>query len=202
MMTLPLVLFFASCSRARFWRSCGFVFRGKLAFALPRDVYVLRILSLYRAKVQNYFRAISFFLAFFCTRCAFMHRKSAKSPQNARFLAFFLAQANKIYDNTKLEGMPSCRKFGLRIVFVFAFNCIFGFCQRSVPSSLYQLKRDSKAGLFPSRIFGSKKAGWYDPATPTATQCVAVGFFYCVKKAAQGGFLCKFGELIASFEFC
>ncbi len=141
-----------------------FRLRGMFAFALPRNFFVLRILSLYRAKVQNYFRATMIFLTFFCTRRSFMHRKSEKSPQNARFLTFFLAQANKIYDNTKLEGMPSCRKIGLRIVFVFAFNCIFGFCQRSVPSSLYQLKRDSKAGLLPIKIFGSKKAGWYDPA--------------------------------------
>ena len=50
---------------------------------------------------------------------------------------------------------------------------------------LISIEIETKANASSRKEFyGSKKAGWYDPAIPTATLCVAVGFFDCVKKAA------------------
>jgi hypothetical protein len=46
--------------------------------------------------------------------------KRIKMRKNARISAVFLASRDKIYDNTKLEGAPSCRKIGW-VSFVFRF---------------------------------------------------------------------------------
>jgi hypothetical protein len=57
------------------------------------------------------------------------------------------------------------------------------------------LKHEKKAKVSSrERVFGSKKAGWYDPASPKGNANALPLVFYCVRKAAQGGFLCKFGE--------
>ena len=91
-------------------------------------------------------------------------KKRSNSAKYAGFLRFFLASRKKIYDNTKLEGSPSCRKFGLNFCFVFVSNRIFGSRQRSVPSSLYRLKRKRKNfGLLAKESAAAKKRGGTTP---------------------------------------
>jgi len=67
----------------------------------------------------------------------------------------------------------------------FCFQSYFWLTPKECSFFLISIETETKA-IATSReeFYGSKKAGWYDPATPTATLRVAVGFFYCVKKAA------------------
>jgi hypothetical protein len=52
---------------------------------------------------------------------------------------------------------------------------------------LFSVETDDKRNAS-CEIFGSKKAGWYDPASPNGNASALPLVFYCVKKAAQGGF--------------
>jgi hypothetical protein len=97
------------------------MFGTSFGFVLPRDFCPYGVARIFASFAFYHFIALKYRIIFAGFRF-FLHPRGAagssglrmpcKNAENRPFSAVFLASRSKIYDNKKLEGLPSCWKSG------------------------------------------------------------------------------------------